>query len=150
MGIAYLMTETPPDVQQLMSDYVDLLNGDDSKLNVLSQSYRYHSSGLPEEGIQGRDAYRDYIQTLHEAFPDIEYAITDMVASDEVVMSEWTVTGTHDGQFSGIPPTGRTIEMHTMAKEVIKDGQIQEEWGYTDTNELMAQLGVRDEWTVDL
>jgi steroid delta-isomerase-like uncharacterized protein len=145
------MTNTPgQDVEQLMSDYVDLLNGDDSKLDVLSESYRYHSSGLPKEGIQGREAYRDYNQTLHEAFPDIEYTITDMLASDEVVMSEWTVTGTHDGEFSGIPPTGRTIEMHTMAKEVIEDEQIQEEWGYTDMNELMVQLGITDEWTVNL
>jgi steroid delta-isomerase-like uncharacterized protein len=144
------MTDALPDVEQLMNDYVDLANGDYSKLDVLSESYRLHGPGLPEEGVQGREAYRDYLQTVHEAFPDLEYAITDMLASDELVMTEWTITGTHEGEWQGIQPTGRTMEIHTMAKEVIEDGQIQEEWSYLDLNELMAQLGVTDEVTIDV
>ena len=139
------MTEaTPQDVEQLVSDNVDLLNGDYSKLDVLSESYTYHGPGLPEEGIQGREPYRDFLQTFHDAFSDLEYAITDMLASEEVVMTEWTVMGTHDGEFNEIQPTGRTFEIHTMSKQVIQDGKIQEEWGYYDPSVLMAQLGVEE------
>ena len=60
-------------------------------------------------------------------------------------MSEWLVTGTHDGEFNEIPPTGREIEMKTMGKLNIADGKIQKEWGYYDSQSLMAQLGVNDE-----
>ncbi|MFP8955781.1 ester cyclase [Natrialbaceae archaeon A-CW3] len=110
------MTEATPDVEQLVSEYVDLLNGDYSKLDILSESYSYHGPGLPEEGIQGREPYRGFLQTFHDGFSDLEYAITDIVASDAVVMAEWMVTGTHDGEFNEIPPTGREIEMNTMGK----------------------------------
>lgn len=139
------MTEATPDVEQLVSEYVDLLNGDYSKLDILSESYSYHGPGLPEEGIQGREPYRGFLQTFHDGFSDLEYAITDLLASDEVVMAEWMVTGTHDGEFNEIPPTGREIEMNTMGKMQIADGQIQEEWGYYDPNNLMTQLGITDE-----
>ena len=139
------MTEATPAVKALMSEYVDLLNGDYSKLDVLSELYRYHGPGLPEEGIQDRETYRDFLQTFHDAFSDLEYTINEMIASDEVVMAEWTVTGTHDGDFNEIPPTGRTFEINTMAKLVIEDGIIQTEWGYYDPNDLMTQLGIEDE-----
>ena len=136
------MSEAPPEVEQLLNDYVSLLNGDYSNLDVLSESYRYHGPGLPEEGIQGRESYRDFLQTFHDAFSNLEYAIADMLASDEVVMAEWTVTGTHDGEFNEIPATGRGIKMETMGKMQIADGKIQEEWGYYDPSSLVAQLGV--------
>lgn len=139
------MTETTPDVEQLVSDYVDLLNGDYSKLDILSESYRYHGPVLPEEGIQGREPYRDFLQTFHDAFSDLEYAISDMLASDTVVMAEWMVTGTHDGKFNELPPTGREIEMTTMGKLEIADGKIQREWGYYDSQSLMTQLEATDE-----
>lgn len=137
--------EGTPDVEQLASDYEALLNGDYSKLDILAKSFSVHAPGLPEEGIPGGEPYRDFLQTFHDGFSDLEYAISDMLASEEVVMAEWTVTGTHDGEFNGIPPTDREIEMQTMGKLEIADGKIQEERGYYDPQNLMTQLGVTDE-----
>ena len=136
------MAQTTPDTEHFVSEYVKLLNGDYSKLDILSESYSYHGPGLPEEGVQGREAYQDFLQTFHDAFSDLEYAIIDMLANDEIVMAEWTVTGTHDGEFNEIPPTSREIEMKTMGKLEIADGKIQEDWGYYDPSSLMTQLGI--------
>lgn len=60
-------------------------------------------------------------------------------------MGEFTLTGTHDGEFQGIPPTDREVEIKTMSKFEISDGKVQEQWGYLDPQSLMAQLGVTDE-----
>ncbi len=135
---------TTPGVEQLVSDYEDLLNGDFSKLDVISESYRYHGPGVPEGGVHGREAYRAFLQSFRDGFSDLEYAIEMMLVSDDLTMLEWRVTGTHDGEFNGIPPTNREIEMETMAKQVIADGEIQEEWGYYDTQAMMAQLGIAE------
>ena len=68
-----------------------------------------------------------------------------MLASDEVIRSPWTVTGTHEGEFNEIAPTGRKFEINTMAKHLITDGKLQEERGYFDPQDVLAQLGVTDE-----
>ena len=135
---------TSPDAEQLVNDYADLLNGDFSKLDVLSQSYAYYGPGLPEEGLT-RDAFEEFIRGNREVFPDLQYTVDEILASDEVIMSEWTVTGTHEAEFNGIPRTGRKIEFNTMGKQLITDGKIQEEWGYYDPQVMLAQLDVTDE-----
>lgn len=49
-----------------------------------------------------------------------------MLADDERTMVEWTVTGTHEGELSTTPPTGRDIDMTGMSKTLIEDGNVQE------------------------
>ncbi len=136
---------TAPDAEQLVNDYADFINGDFSKQDALSESYRVYGPGLPEEGLQGRDSYSEYVQSFLDAFPDLQYRVDEMLASDEVMMSEWTVTGTHEGEFNGIPPTGRKFEINTMATHLITDGKLQEERGYFNPQDVLAQLGVTDE-----
>jgi len=136
--------EAPPDAEQIISDYEDLLNGDFSKLDVLSESYALYGPTAPEEGFD-RDALEELIRENLKGFPDGQYTVDEMLASAEVIMSEWTITGTHEGEFNGIPPTGRKVEYKTMSKQLIEDGKIQEEWGYLDPQEILSQLGVTDE-----
>ena len=136
--------DATPDVEQLVSDYEDLLNGDFSKLDVLSRSFTFYGPGMPEEGLD-REAFEEYVRGNRDAFPDLQFTIDEMLASDTVIMSEWTVTGTHEGEFNGIPPTGRKVEFNTMTKHLITDGKIHEELGYYDPQEMLSQLGVTDE-----
>lgn len=113
------MERTTRDVEQLMSDYLDLWNGDYSKLEVVSESTALYHPNAPEEGIHGRDALEAHIRELYDAFPDHHLAIDDMLPSDEVVMTEWTMTGTHEGEYNGLPPTEREIELTGMGKTMI-------------------------------
>lgn len=124
-----------------MSDYFDLRNGDLSKLNVLSESFTFY---LPIDEIHGRDAAEAMQHDQETAFPDFNLAVDDMLTSDDVVMWEWTVTGTHEGEWQGIPSTGREVEFNGMSKTVISDGKIQENWTYFDSQSLMDQLGVTE------
>lgn len=135
--------EAPTGVEQLISDYEDLLNGDFSKLDVLSESYTLHGPTAPEEGLD-RDGLEELVRENLKGFPDGQFSVDEMLASEEVVMSDWTITGTHEGEFNGIPPTGREVEYKTMSKQRIENGKIQEEWGYLDPQEILSQLGVTD------
>lgn len=136
---------TSPDAEQLVNDYARFINGNLSKQDVLSESYRVYGPVLPEEGLQGRNSFTAYVQSFFDAFPDLQFTVDEMFASDEVIMSEWTVTGTHEGEFNEITPTGRKVEINTMAKHLITDGKLQEERGYFDPQNILAQLGVTDE-----
>ncbi|MFP8955319.1 ester cyclase [Natrialbaceae archaeon A-CW3] len=136
-----MVEATTPDVEQLMSDYFDLRNGDLSKLNVLSESFTFY---LPIDEIHGRDAAEAMQHEQETAFPDFELTVDDMLVGDDIAMWEWTVTGTHEGEWQGIPSTGREVEFKGMSKTVISDGKIQENWAYFDSRSLMDQLGATE------
>src|SRR5579859_7776603 len=58
------------------------------------------------------------------AFPDYFVKIQDMVAEADQVVVEWTYRGTHQGVYRGLPPTGKTIEDHSISIYRQTDGQI--------------------------
>lgn len=65
-----------------------------------------------------------------------------MVASDDVIMAEVETTGTHQGEFQDLPPTGRSVELWEMDKVLIADGTVEHWNAYYDTQELPDQLGL--------
>lgn len=62
-------------------------------------------------------------------------------SDDGVAVKEWTMTGTHEGEFNGIPPTGREIESEGMAKVLVDDGRVPEDRLYYNPQLLAEQLG---------
>ncbi len=79
---------------------------------------------------------------LYSAFPDIHLTIDDMVAEGDKVAVRITMTGTHKGEFMGIPPTNKKVTIWAINIYRIAGGKIVEELGKADTLGLMQQLGV--------
>jgi len=94
----------------------------------------------PEFGTS-LDAFKAQWDMLHEAFPDIHIRIDDLVAQGEKVATRWTLTGTHKGEYKGIPPTGKSINVTGMSFDHMVDGQIMEGWDNWDGLGLLEQLG---------
>lgn len=94
--------------------------------------------GMPE----GRAAARQIIAMFRSAFPDLHATLDDAVAEDDKVAVRGTWRGTHQGEFMGIPPTRRSIEIGVMDIVRCADGKMIEHWGQTDAMTLMQQLGV--------
>ena len=126
------------ETEQLMGEYFDLRNGDLSKLDIVSESFTFY---LPIDEIHGRDGVETMQHEQEAAFPDFTMEVNDVLVGDDVAMWEWTVTGTHEGEWQDIPPTGREVEFSGMSKTVIADGKIQENWVYFDSQDVLAQLG---------
>ncbi len=76
------------------------------------------------------------------AFPDSYFTVEDMVAEGEKVATRKTFHGTHEGEFMGIPPSGRAVSMGLIDIVRISDGRVVEHWSMGDTLGLMQQLGV--------
>ncbi|HSN28690.1 MAG TPA: ester cyclase [Kofleriaceae bacterium] len=69
-------------------------------------------------------AFRAAIQPLLDAFPDLRYTLTDLVADGDRVAARWTLTGTHARAFRGNPPTHETITNTGIAIYTLRDGRI--------------------------
>ena len=73
--------------------------------------------------------------------PDFRTEIDELIAEGDKVMARVTMTGTHTGDFYGIPATGKSVNFTGMYIARIKDGKIVEHWGEEDALSLMKQLG---------
>jgi steroid delta-isomerase-like uncharacterized protein len=91
---------------------------------------------------EGRQGTKEFIGQMLDAFPDLEFQVENEIAEGDMVASEMVMTGTHQAEFVGIPPTGRKISVHFMDMARVRGGQFSEHWGLADTGSLMAQLGV--------
>ncbi len=94
----------------------------------------------PGQG-SGRAGFRAFFGELAAAFPDVHLQPAHVVADDEHVSLAYTLTGTHQGDFQGIPATGKQIEVRGVQIGRFSDGQIVERWGSTDELGIMQQLG---------
>ena len=94
----------------------------------------------PDQG-PGRDGFRGFWQAMLTAFPDAHIEPAHLAADDEHVTVAYTLTGTHQGDFQGIAPTGRSIEISGVQLARFEDGKIVERWGSSDELGILKQLG---------
>ena len=80
---------------------------------------------------------------LRTAFPDRTDTIESMIAEGDRVGMIFRVSGTHQGNFLGIPPTGKKFEFQEMALFRLADGKVTESWFMADEAGLMRQLGAK-------
>lgn len=89
----------------------------------------------------GPEGFKEFFGYLHNAFPDLNIEPEHMVATDDDVAVAYTLTGTHQGEFLGVGPTGRAIEVRGVQIARFRDGQIVERWGSSDELGILQQLG---------
>ena len=75
-----------------------------------------------------------------EAFPDLHVSLDELIAEGESVFLRSTLTGTHDGEYKGIPATGRHVATECAEVFRIRDGKFAGYWCLTNVAGLMRQL----------
>jgi steroid delta-isomerase-like uncharacterized protein len=95
---------------------------------------------LPIEA-SGAQALKEVWTTLLRAYPDLHVAVQDVFGEDDKLVSRNTVTGTHRGEYLGLPPTGRSVTYQEMIIVRFADGRIAETWGVVDLLSQLRQLG---------
>lgn len=95
--------------------------------------------GLPPT----RDGVVQYFRLLHTAFPDMQMDVQDVIASGDKAVARLRVSGTHMGEFMGIPATGNPVAVNLIdITRFGDDGLAREHWGVADMLAMMQQLGV--------
>ena len=95
---------------------------------------------LPGQGL-GLDGLKDIIRAMRTGFPDIVFSIQEQISENDKVVSRFEWTGTHKGEFMGIPATGRPVRVWGMVIDRLVHGRIKDTRILMDTLGLMAQLG---------
>jgi steroid delta-isomerase-like uncharacterized protein len=90
--------------------------------------------------IRGLEEYKKYINNMIKAFPDLHFTLHDFIIEGDKVAIRWTMTGTHKGEFRGIPPTNKKVTMWGIDIDRVTNGKFVEGWCRFDTLGLMEQL----------
>jgi predicted ester cyclase len=106
---------------------------------ICSAEFVNHSTppGLPPD----REGIKIVTAMFRAAFPDSYFTVEDMMAEGDKVATRKTFHGTHEGEFMGIPPTGRRVSMGLIDIVRIVDGRVVEHWSMGDNLGMMQQLG---------
>jgi steroid delta-isomerase-like uncharacterized protein len=127
--------------KRIMRRALDIWNsGDLSALDdIIAPGIVMHLRGRAD--VTGLEAYRSYNVTLREAIPDQQWVLEDLLAEGDKAVLVWTLRGTHQGQLSGVAPTGRQVAVTGISVYRIADGKLAEIWVQSDTLGLLQQIG---------
>ena len=141
------MARATRDAEGTVRAYVDVWNERDySKIpEVVSESVSVYNPTAPGGEVHGRDGLEAFMRGVVAGFPDFHVVVHDVVSNDDLVMYDATLTMTHEGEFDGIPPTGREVEVPEMAKYHVADDKVREYRVCFDQQAVFEQLGLTDE-----
>jgi steroid delta-isomerase-like uncharacterized protein len=128
--------------------YDEVMNGHnvDAADELITVDRPDHDPTFPPEFTTGRAGFKRLMTMLIGAFPDLHFASGLTVADGDMVGTYNTVSGTHRGEFMGLPATGKSFEVSNADFcRFTDDGMICEHWGIIDAASLMRQLGAGQE-----
>jgi steroid delta-isomerase-like uncharacterized protein len=92
--------------------------------------------------IRGAETIKGEIEYFRNAFPDFYWRVEEQVAEGDRVTTRYTLGGTHQGEFFGVPGTGKRIEITGINIDRFDDnGKLVEEWAEYDLLGAMQQMG---------
>lgn len=106
---------------------------------VIHPEYQYWS---PDSQLKGIGQLAEFIQAFRNAFPDLNLQIDDFFSSNDRTCTAFTLKGTHEQDFMGIPATKKSVEVQGMVISRIKDNKILEDREILDNLTFFQQLGV--------
>jgi len=122
--------------------YDEVFNGGDLDLidDLLHDDFVEHEAlpGLPN----GKDAPKAFMTMARNAFPDFRMTVHDVLQDGNKVMVRARASGTHQGEFMGIPATGNEFDVAVMDIMEYDGDKVIAHWGVMDTAGMMQQLGV--------
>jgi predicted ester cyclase len=104
--------------------------------DIVAADYVLH----PEE-IRGAGGLKEMVQRYHDALSGLRVTVDQQFSQGDHVATRYTITGRHDGDLMGTPPTGRDVSFTGITISRCEDGRIAEEWEITDTMSLLGQVG---------
>lgn len=136
------MTTRARENKELVQRFIRVANGKNYErvAELFTDEYERHDPDTPTEE-RGPEPFVEALQQLHEAFPDSEIRVGEIIAEDDLVAFEGAMTGTHEGAFRGIEPTHATFAIAGNGMHRIEDGRIAETWATWNFLGALDQLG---------
>jgi steroid delta-isomerase-like uncharacterized protein len=111
---------------------------------LFSEVYVNHQTSAaappPTAGITPKQGTVAFFAGRLKGLPDLNVSIEAMVAGEDKVAASFVYSGTHQGVYLGVPPTGRKLRFTSCDIFAVKDGLIAEHWGMGDIAGALAQM----------
>ena len=139
-----MATTTTEETERLVREHFEgVWNHGEFVSDVIADDFVVHTNlGAREDHTL--EAFQGFVAGAREALPDLHKEPDDVIATDGKATIRYTMTGTQEGEFQGIPPTGREIELTGVAIFRLENGEIAEAWYVADFLRAMRQLGAVD------
>jgi steroid delta-isomerase-like uncharacterized protein len=108
---------------------------------ILADDFVEHEE-LPPGIPPGKAAPRALMTMMRSAFPDFHAAVEELLEDGDKVIARVRFSGTHQGEFMGIPATGKSFDIAVIDIIEFRDGKASAHWGVMDMAGMMAQLGI--------
>ncbi len=114
---------------------------------VLDPDFVCYDPNSESGAVRGAETVKEEIEYFRQAAPDLTFTIEDQVAAEgDMVVTRWKATGTHQGDFFGVPGTGKPIELNAILIDRFDEsGKLVEEWISYDLLKPMRQIGALPE-----
>jgi predicted ester cyclase len=106
---------------------------------LIAPNYVNYNFPAPAPGLEG---FKMVIGMFLSAFPDMQVTLEDELADGDKVITRGYFAGTHQGDFQGIPPTGKQVKVKYIDIWRVENGKLVENWVQMDQVGMMQQLGV--------
>lgn len=132
---------TPADNEAIVGRYWSEVwnNHNDDALHEVFTENEVHHWGIGDDTI-GPDEFLKRVAGFRAAFPDFQIHPEQTISTGDLVVSRYRATGTHQGDWLGIPATGKAIEYTGINIFRVACGKIAESWGEADHLGLIQQL----------
>ena len=108
---------------------------------IISPSHALHDPTLTGAAV-GPEAYKRQVTRFVAGFPDLRFTVQDIVGEKEKLAVAWTISGTHNGEYMGIPSTNKKVSVDGITIHHIVNGKIMDSYVSWDALGMMQQLGV--------
>lgn len=112
----------------------------DQALELLAPNFIAHLAGVPKL-LDGAE-FKQFGLSFYLAFSQGQHIFDQVIVAEDKVVTCGAFTAMHTGEFQGLPPTGKQINLSIMHIDRVEDGKIIEHWGQGDALGLMQQLGI--------
>ncbi len=131
------------DLRSMAHDIYSLLSKHDLEgfLDLVADDMIEHEELPFPDAPKGKAGVGRLFQSMFDAFPDFEMIVEDTIVEGDKAVIRVTARGTHQGEFMGMAPTGRRIEVPLIDIMRVRDDKIAEHWGVMDGATMMEQLG---------
>jgi steroid delta-isomerase-like uncharacterized protein len=122
--------------------FEDLFNAGNLEVadEVIAPDHVNHDPTLPDIPT-GPEGQKQIVNLYRGAFTNAHLSVEDQLAEGDMVVTRWTGSGTHQGEFMGVAPTGNQVTITGITINRISDGKIVESWSNYDALGMMQQIG---------
>lgn len=107
---------------------------------LFTSDYTSHNSS--GKTVLGHDGFRKMVESARIGYPDLYCAIDQLVAEGDNIVCLYTLTGTNKGEYLGVAPTGKRVNILALFLTIMRDGKSAETWALNDSLASFQQLGI--------